>query len=688
VAKRIIWLIVTLLSFASGASKDLSIAQQVATVVNTIKKYHYKPHPLDDSLSSLIFTLHLKAIDPFGCFFSKDQVQALERFRYQIDDQINKKKSTFVDTVSLIYSQQLLRADSLIDVVKKRGIDLTQKDSICIGGTVQYADNSLQLKKWEQLLRYMVDLSFESQLDSADTISKLTKEKAATLLNDVVEWEKCKVHKLIGSENIISFIHDQYLKTVANAFDPHTDFLTTDEQLQRRHDLSKTSGSFGIMVDQNIIGEIEIVEILPGSPAWICNKINEGDVILSIKRDDGVTLKLKCTSLSEIEEVLNGINHHQAIFKIRKKTGSIIEVPLKKALIDVKQNIVRSYILKEKSNVGYIYLPSFYTEFYSNNFYSQGCANDLARELLKLKNDSINGLILDLRGNGGGLVNEALRLAGLFIDFGGLSIFHEHGTKPSVQKDDARGSAYTGPLVVLVNSASASAAELLASTLQDYNRAIIAGSATFGKATMQTVIPYDAGNFDSLSRYKGNPEAFLSVTTGAIYRVTGNSNQSKGVMPDIVLPDILEKFVSRESAYASVINLDTIIKKVYYYPLASLPVEELQNRSKKRLHINPMFQLIRKKCVELPDPNKHYTIPLEVDSFLKFMNNFEELKDSLTIKKCSFSAKPPQYLSYVKSLIKSDQEEITRLENEIRSDIYINEAFMILHDWFDINKSR
>lgn len=484
---------------------------------------------------------------------------------------------------------------------------------------------------------------------------------------------------------MLLLLNEKYLTAISNSFDPHTEFHSIQQRMHRRDELSKTSGMFGFVVDQNFLGEIEIKEIIPGSPAWNSNQINEGDIILSMRKSDGALMELRCNSLYEVEEFLSGIDHKQAVFKIRKKTGSIVDIPLKKALVDVKENIIRSYVLEGKRKIGYIYLPSFYTEFYYGSYFSQGCASDLSKELLKLKKDSINGLILDLRGNGGGLIAEALRIAGLFIDYGALSITHERGRKPVVHKDDARGTVYDGPMVVLVNSASASASELLAATLQDHNRAIIAGAITYGKGVMQTVLPCDAGKFDSLSMYKGNPPAFLSVTTGAIYGVKGWSSQCRGVIPEIALPDILQKTLFGESTEKTALRLDTIKKKIYYFPSDPLPIEKLKNSSSERIKISSQFQYVQKKQLMLPNFNSRYPIPLKVEEYVKFMECFKEIKDAVSLKKTIYSANPPQYEKDSKKLSKEDIDEVIKTSNDIQNNIYIAEAYMILNDLLSIS---
>lgn len=680
------FIIFLLITTISAGKKEISTAQKASTIIKTIQKYHYKPRPVDDSLSSIVFDLFIESLDPYGCFFSKEVIERLEKYRFDIDDEIKNQNSKFLDTTSTYLKKQLKYADSLITLVGKKDIDCSQKDTIWLGGAVEYVKAASLIQRWEKWIRYMIVWSYESQRDSSDTTINLSKGKTAALQKDALSWEKCKIDNYVkSSENITSFLEEQYLKAIANAFDPHTDFLSTEERTRRRDELSKTSGLFGITVDQNFSGGIAIKEVIPGSPAWNSNKINEGDVILSIKKSDGLVLELRCISISEVEEFLSGIDNKQAVFKVRKKTGAIIDIPLQKELFDVKQNIIRSFVLKGNCKIGYIYLPSFYTEFYYGNYFSQGCASDLSKELLKLKNDSISGFILDLRGNGGGLVAEALRIAGLFIDYGGLSIIYERGKTPMVQKDDARGTVYDGPLLVLVNSASASASELLASTLQDHNRAIIAGSTTFGKGIMQTVVPFDAGNFDSLSLYKGTPAAYLSVTTGAIYRVTGTSNQCKGVIPDIVLPDLLQKSLFNESTEKTALHLDTIIKKVYYYPSAPLSLQELKSNSYKRVKASRVFQYIQKKQLEIPDLHSRYPVPLQVQSFVKFMGNFKEVKDSLIQKENSYSVVQPQLTKSISNLSKNEQDEISTTIKDIQNDIYIYEGFMILGDFLTIS---
>ena len=239
---------------------------------------------------------------------------------------------------------------------------------------------------------------------------------------------------------------------------------------------------------------------------------------------------------------------------------------------------------------------------------------------------------------------------------------------------------YDGPLIVLVNSSLASASELLAAVLQDYNRALVVGSKTFGKGTMQVIIPSDAGKFDSLSQYKGKPAAFLALTTGAIYRVTGHSNQIGGVIPDIVLPDLMNKSGLRESGYKTALQLDPIVKKVYYYPLPELPVQQLQASFYKRVKENKAFQYIKKKERLLPDISSRYPLPLAFNDYLKFVDHFKEVGDSIKVLHSVFSALPPQYEFLLKNYSPNEIDLIEKTSKGIIEDLYINEAFQMMKD--------
>jgi carboxyl-terminal processing protease len=683
------WILCILMYPLGSIAKELAVAEQAAMIVKTAEKYHYAPKPIDDSFSEVVYKSFLHMLDPYGILFTEESIGELDSYKFAIDDQIKQKSITFLEAATSVYAKQLRIADSLVRQAKTKDVDLSAKDTLWIGGDAVYARRCDLDKKWDRWLRYMVLWSYRSDKDSTDTLGLPSPKETLKFLEDVISREDCRLQKkMIPLGGIDKFTGSSYLRAISLAIDPHTQYLSFADKRQFETDLSKESGSFGIRVNFNIIGEIEIVELMPGGPAWYSNKINEGDVILDIRKTDGSLFDLRCATLSDVEDFLSSIGYKQVIFRIRKKNGQTISVPLKKEILDVEKNTIRSYVLKGSKSIGYIYLPSFYTDFYYGAFFSKGSANDLAKELIKLKSTAIDGIILDLRSNGGGSLREAIRMAGVFIDNGALSITHSRGQDPEILKDNARGTIYSGPLVVLTNSSSASAAELLTGVLQDYNRAVIVGSRTFGKGTIQEVLPVNAGDFDSLSRYKGDPPGWITLTTGSFYRVTGDSHQKVGISPEIELPELFEGAQDREASYDGALEFKNIKKKTYYYPLDSFPISKLKKLSDTRIRGSSAFSLIRKSEELSPKANCSYPIPLAFNSFTEYIRRFDNLEDSLKVDTCPFSAVLPEAIKIKSSMTEQEKTETEDIIRDLQDDIYINEAFNIMNDLIQLSVKK
>jgi carboxyl-terminal processing protease len=676
-----------------GMAKEASIGAQAYMIVRTAEKYHYAPKPVNDRFSEEVYKSFFHMLDPYGIVFTDESIRKLDGFKTALDDQILQQKTTFLDSATSLYVQQLHAADSLLQKLKNseidRPIDLSVNDTLWLGGDAVYAKQCLLPKKTEQWIKYLVLWSFQTGSEPSNEWGPPAEKETHKILDDVFTRETCRIRsKMDPPGGIKGFTGLQYLKAISNAFDPHTEYLSCAENKLFEDHLLKESGSFGMRIDFNAIGEAEIVEMLPGGPSWRSNKINEGDVILDIKNHDGASIDLRCATLSDVHSFLSSIGNNKAGFTIRKKSGKIIEVPLKKEILDAEDNTVRSYILKGNVSIGYLYLPSFYIDFTYANYFSKGCANDLAKELIKLKNSSIDGLLLDVRSNGGGSLNEAIRAAGEFIDFGALCITHFRGKDPETVKDNARGTIYSGPLVVLANSSSASASELLLGVLHDYRRAVIVGSRTYGKSTIQEDLPVDACDFDSLSHYKGDPPGYLTLTIGSYYRVNGTNHQKVGITPDIELPELFRNAQDREALYDNALEFGTINKKTYYYPLDSLPVKKLKRLSDARLKNNAVFNYMIKIESLIPNTNSRYPVPLTVKHFNEYIGRFYELEDSVTVKNCPFTAMLPENGKSRSSMTGQDKADNDAIMADLQEDAYVNEAFAVINDLVNSPKTK
>ncbi len=668
--------------------KEIPVADQALMLIKTVEKYHYSPRAVNDSFSEIVYSSFLRMLDPFGTLFTEESNACLEPFKFSLSNQILSKKTDFLDAATRVYEMQIRAADSLVRGFSKKEMDLFANDTLHIEEKAHFVKQKSLSKKWEQWIKYTILWSYRNKGDSILSAIRPTPSETKRILGDVITRETCRISaKLNPLGGIRAFTGLCYLKALSNAFDPHTEYMSLSEKNQFESDLSKESGLFGLRFNFNVIGEIEISGIMPASPAWLSNKINEGDVVLDIKKSDGSRIDMRCINESDIDKFLFSTDDKPVDFRIRKKNGKILTVTLRKEMVDVEDNTIRSFILKGNTSIGYIYLPSFYTDFSYNSYLSAGCANDVAKELIKLKGARIDGLIFDVRSNGGGAMEEAVRLAGSFVDYGALCIVHERGKQPVVLKDNAKGTVYDGPLVILTNSSSASAAELFAGVLQDYNRAIIVGNPTFGKGTMQQILPIDAGNFDSLSLYKGNPPGYLRLTHGSFYRVTGASNQRTGIIPDIALPQYPENSIDRECAYDGALELSPISKKAYYYPLEPIPKAPLKAQSEERVRNNAGFKLIKKNQIVAGKTNSELNIPLSFQLFVNYMKRFDASEDSLTAKNCPFSVQPLDFGNTGKTMVKKNAADEIVMKN-IKADLYINESYAVVNDLINAKGKR
>ncbi|RYD73907.1 MAG: hypothetical protein EOP53_19255, partial [Sphingobacteriales bacterium] len=370
-------------------------------------------------------------------------------------------------------------------------------------------------------------------------------------------------------------------------------------------------------------------------------------------------------------------------------TGETKIIKLPKEKVANEGEVVKSYVLQGAKNIGYINLPGFYSRESRDikkeeDLKYDGAANDVSKEIVKLKKDSIAGLILDLRYNGGGSIWEAMQLAGIFVDIGIVASMKDKDGKVEFLKDPNRGSMYDGPMMVLINGASASASEFIAAMMQDYNRAIIVGGTTYGKGTAQSVLPLDTGISNPNKKY----EAFVKVTEEKFYRVSGSTTQWKGVEPDIILPDMYSSDKYKEKSEISALQPD-LSKAGMFRPAAALPIETLKARSLQRTSGSEYFKAVNKYLQLSEQYEKGRVIPLTWATYLAHYKQSRQLFNSLNNNKL-----PAEAQLHVRnnSVDKqryntsggASQDVNNSYLKKIANDAVLAEANAIIQDW--INK--
>ncbi|QHT69901.1 hypothetical protein GXP67_26275 [Rhodocytophaga rosea] len=686
----------------SFSQQNIPPLQQEAILLSKVlEKNHYQPKQLDEKLSRQIILKFIDLLDPDHVYFKAPDVEAILLYSTSLPDEINGKSWKFLPQVTALYKQRLLQADKMSSELLQKPFTFLASETITLNieDNLDFAatdkDYILRWQKWlkYQTLQQLVNLYDQKNISAPDKGAQvLSKEPAMRQKVQLIQKRAIK-RILEHPSGFESYIASLFFRAYSASFDPHTVYLSKADRDRFEAALSTESLSFGIDLDEKDNGDIEIARVTPGGPAWKSNELHKGDVLTALKWQGKDETDLAGADIDEVETILETSATGKLEITVRKSNGGLQTVSLLKEKIRADENIVKSFILKGDKKIGYISLPGFYTEW--ENSSSQGCANDVAKEIVKLKHENIEGLILDIRFNGGGSLTEGINLAGIFINEGPLCVIHDRGTKPSVLKDNNRGTIYDGPLVVMVNGQSASASEILAATLQDYNRAVIVGSPTFGKSTGQVILPLDTSHIHPVNRVKPNLQAgYAKVTVSKLYRITGTSAQLKGVKPDVVLPDIYQNFYHRESMYPFALTSDSVARKIYYTALPALPITSLSQKSADRIGSHPAFATVKKLNEIQPDFFKEtsQTIPLELTYFktrASEMYNWYEAIEKVREKKTEIYT--VENTNSDKELLRMDsygKELNDHTLQSIQHSFYIEESYKIIGDLILLQRNK
>ncbi|MBO9701922.1 MAG: carboxy terminal-processing peptidase [Sporocytophaga sp.] len=684
-----IFIISIFVSTTEATAQALNLKKETQLLETSLSSNHYSKKQMDDELSSKSFSKFIDLLDPEAIYLTAQDIRTFKPFEKQIDDELKGKMWKLLDVVIPIYKQRLTEAEKGLSDILSKPFTFTKGDELSIDTA-----NHLPFSEFDEdiKIRWKEHLTIEvlNQMYNICTIigqnNLLTKEAEAREKTKIIE--KRRVRRILDHpEGFDNYVASLYFDAITSVFDPHTNYMSKTSWQNFESLLTSEELSFGINLDESETGNILIESLVPGGPAWKSGQLNKDDVLLELQWEGKETVDLTASDIQEVEELMGQSNTQKLNIKIKKSSGEILSVSLIKEKIDNDDNTVKGLILAGSKKIGYISLPGFYSEFENLN---HGCANDVAKEIIKLKEQKIDGLILDIRYNGGGSLYEGMNLAGIFIDEGPLISLKNRDGKTSVLKDMNRGTIYDGPLVVMVNSSSASASEVLASTLQDYNRAVIVGGNTYGKASGQIIIPLDTtvgktpNQFDNSS----SPHGFLKVTIEKLYRINGKSAQLKGVKPDITLPDIFDVIDYKESNYSNALPYDSINKKIIYQQLPALPINTLSKKSQQRIGSNLAFQDLN-KFIKTYSDWMQAPVPLYPPDFKKYNDDrqvaLKTLKKSIVKPTTTFKVENTSYENQVLQADPYKKELNDLLLKRTQSDIYIEESYSIITDLINSN---
>ena len=669
-------LLISFSSFAQDSGKSCEIIQKINTL---LQRKHYSPKPIDDSLSVYVFETLLSDLDSDKNIFLKSEYDYLSKHKYKLDDYLQANDCSFFADFASTYKKALERSRSAIQKIYKEKFDYNSNDTIRFTRKEYpfYVKVEDVEKVFTKRIKYDIleDISkisknFDSLKTHFSTLEKVSREK-------IFEIALCKISSRLESKATLEKeIRDDFYNTFCTYFDPHSSYFSYDTKSSFLSGLSTDNLSIGIYVSLNEKEELIVAEIVPGGPAAQQPIIEKGDQLLKVATENGQEYVVSCNSLESIGEAIFSDSNKKVTISFRKKNGNQYSTTLDKKIMKAEDHAVFSYIVsKENTRLGYINIPSFYTDFESNSV--QGTSDDVAKEILKLKKDNVEGLILDLQNNGGGSMEEAIKLSGMFIDAGPVSVLVDNKKNQKVVKDFNRGSVYNGPMIILVNGNSASASEFFASVMQDYNRAIIIGSTTLGKASMQQILPIDAGN----------KQDFVKLTVEKFYRVTGKSHQQTGIIPDIQIPTLYDSIISREKKYKTALKNDSISVKARFTPYQRSSFENLISMSKKRIASDVYFNDVKvtNDKINLVYNTQKAPILLNFQNIFKDVHVVDGIFDN--VKKLTETVFDFQIANttYESEILKFDEfrNSINDFRiKDLKTNAYVSEGITIIKDFY------
>ena len=575
-------------------------------ITTMLSRYHYKHVTLDDSLSSLMFDKYLESLDNSRVYFYSSDIANLEKERYSFDDYLLAGNiQPFFDIFNL-YEKRTLERMEYVDTILTNGFDFTKNDSLEID-----RDSS----NWPASTKEMDELWTERIKNDALNLS-LSGKKNDEIVSNLTKRYDNYSHALsqYNSEDVFQLAMDAYTTSV----DPHTDYFSPITSENFKIDMSLSLEGIGarLMTDD---GYTKVVEIIPGGPAFKSKKLNADDRIIAVAQGvNGEFVDVVGWRITDVVQLIRGPKESTVRLQILRATdgptAKPVEISLVRDKVKLEEQAAKSKILEIDNNgipyrVGVITIPKFYTDFegtQSGDSDSKSTVTDVKKLLEDLKQKNVDGVVIDLRNNGGGALSEAIDVTGLFIDKGPVVQVKNDQGNIEVGSDLDPGIVYSGPLAVLVNRFSASASEIFAAAIQDYGRGVIVGEQTYGKGTVQNLV-----DLNKISRNSSNKFGQLKLTIAKYYRINGGSTQRLGVTPDITFPSYIDPNDFGESSEISALPWDKINPTNYkmFNNLNDI-ISKLQSFSENRRNNDPEFQYLKEDIRDYKNSKKQKYISL------------------------------------------------------------------------------
>ena len=645
----------------------------IEVVKYVVEKGHYSSLDINDEISKKIYDTYIEQLDAQKRFFLQSDIRQFEKYKYKLDDQLKDQDLSFFN---LVYETSRLRINEVKGYyyeIMKNNFDFSSNEDIDLDfENKSFARSRNEIKnRWRKQLKYStLDIISLKLGDSIKVIDENTRDESMSLIKK-------------NTDDFFDYIEEMdredwfanYINAFLNQLDPHTVYFNPEDKDRFDTNISGTFHGIGARL-QKTEGTVKIVDIIVGGPIWKDKLLDVGDLILKVAQEDEQPVEIIGMKLDDAIKLIKGPADSYVTLTVKKISGEIKDVLIKRGIVELEELYAKSTLInKGDKNYGYISLPKFYINFSDKK--SRNSANDVKNEIIKLKNNGISGLILDLRNNGGGALQTVVDITGLFIKRGPIVQVKSTGNRKQVLYDKDPQVVWDGPLVVLMNKMSASASEILAGALQDYNRAVIIGNEkSFGKGTVQNVI--DLNRFISNSSYDLGA---LKITTDKFYRINGESVQLEGVKSDIVIPDSYKYIFNGEKDEKNPLQWDKIGPANFEKWTNRDYLNKISIETQNRIDSDDYYSLINDRAQWLKDQQSSKTISLNFNSYNSFLTKqrainkrFESLNkyENKLIFKLLKSEK--QYVVSNKELLSNRN----RWHRNLTKDLYLEEGVKAL----------
>ncbi|WP_417873175.1 carboxy terminal-processing peptidase [Xanthomarina gelatinilytica] len=683
-----ILVLVLLLAFASCSfttktfedpDKDKLLIQVITYV---LQRGHFDPKEINDDFSAEVFADYLDQLDPLKRYFYKSDIEEFEAFKFQLDDQLKEYDISFFNLTHDRLVQRIEESKAIYKEVLDTPFDYSIDEEFNSDyENIGYVKNKKQMKeRWRQQLKFSNLVNYDDLMSAQETSEE---KKTLTEIEAEARAETLKSIDLYYNDYIDDLDRQDwfsmYINAIVEEFDPHTNYFAPEDKENFNQQMSGKLEGIGARLSKRM-DNTKIVELISGGPAWRGNELEVGDIIMKVRQEDEEEpVNIVGMRLDDAIKLIKGPKGTTVILTVKKVDGTIEDISITRDVVEIEETYAKSSIV-EKNNrrFGVINLPKFYVDF--EDYKSRNAASDIKQEIERLKAEGMEGLVLDLRNNGGGSLPVVVDIAGMFIKEGPIVQVRATGEPKEVLKDKDKSIVWDGPLVIMVNELSASASEILAAAMQDYKRAIVIGSKqTYGKGTVQNFL--DLNNM--VRNNKNGDLGALKLTTQKFYRINGGSTQLEGVKSDVVVLDRYSFIDVGEKDQKNPLPWDKIDSVDYTFWDGYFDYNETIENSTQRMNANEQLKLIGENAKWIKtrmDENIHslnykkYKAQLELnEEEAKRFDKISEYQSNLIFES----------LPYEKELFKTDtilKEKRDRWHKSLSQDVYVEEAINVLED--------